>query len=359
MPRRRGTSSATSLNGMRTAEGGPRILITRLGAMGDVLHTLPAAADLRLRFPRGRIAWAVDSKWAPLLRGNPHIDEAISVPLGRWRRSKLAAATWSEISGFVREFRTAGFDLAFDFQGLLKSAICCSLSGAPVVIGFDRSLLRERASELLYDRRAPASSPHVVDRYRELAWFGSGRAPSSAAEFPLPRGDWSIPLPEHFVLGSPQAGWGSKQWPRSHYSALARTVWREHGMPLVADCPPGQRACVEEIRAGAPQGAVITHESTIPQLIAATRRATAVVGVDSGPLHMATALGKRGVAIFGPTDPLRNGPYGPSIAVIREPTALTTYERSPRPSESMRACDPDLVYSQLRPLLTSVHSKHA
>lgn len=344
---------------MRATESGPRVLITRLGAMGDVLHTLPAAADLRHRFARARIAWAVDSKWAPLLGSNPHIDEAIPVPLGRWRRSKLAPATWREVSGFVRGLRESGFDFAFDFQGLLKSGICCSVSGASIVVGFDRSLLREPASELLYSRRAPASSPHVVDRYRELAWFGSSRSPSREAEFPLPPGDSSILLPERFVLTSPQAGWGAKQWPRSHYCALARTVWQEHGMPLVADCAPGHSAYVRQIRAAAPQGAVIPHISTIPQLIAATRRATAVVGVDSGPLHMAAALGKRGVAIFGPTDPARNGPYGTSIAVIRKHDAETTYERSQDPSESMRACDPDLVYSQLRPLLTSVHSEHA
>ena len=341
---------------MGTAEEGPRILITRLGAMGDVVHTLPAAADLRHRFPKGRIAWAVESKWAPLLCDNPSIDEVISVPLGRWRHSKLALSTWREISGFLKTLRARRFDLAFDFQGLLKSAICCTASEASTVVGFDRRLLRESASELLYDRRARTLEAHVVDRYRELAWFGSRRSIRRRAEFDLPRGDWSKPLPERFVLASPQAGWGSKQWPRRHYSALARTLWREHGIPLVADCPPGGSAYGDEIRTATPQGAVILHASTIPQLIAATRRATAVVGVDSGPLHMAAALGKRGVAIFGPTDPVRNGPYGTSVQVIRARSAVTTYKRSPRPSESMRACDPDHVYRLLRPLLTSVHS---
>lgn len=351
MPSKLGTWSAMCSNVTPTAERAPRILMVRLGAMGDVIQTLPAASDLRDRFPSASIAWAVDSRWAPLLRGNPHLDGTIAVPLRLWRQTKRSTGTWKEAARLVTELRTAEFDLALDFQGLLKSAIISALSRPTRIAGFERSLLREPVAELLYDCRMASSEPHVVDRYRELAWFGSGRLPSGEARFPLPRGASNEELPDRFVLASPQAGWGLKQWPQAHYSALAARVWREDRIPLVADCPPGRDRYVEEIRLGAPRGAVIPHPSTLPELIAATRRATAVVGVDSGPMHMAAALGKRGVAVFGPTDPARNGPYGRRITVVRDPNAETTYKRFPEPGPSMWACGPDMLYERLKPLL--------
>ncbi len=351
MPFNLGTWSAMSSKVTQNAERLPRILMVRLGAMGDVIQTLPAASDLRARFPNGSIAWAVDRRWAPLLRGNPDLDRTIPVPLRQWRQSKGSVGTWKAAGRFVTEIRAAEFDLAIDFQGLLKSAAIAALSRPKSVVGFERKLLRESAAEVLYDRRANSSKRHVVDRYRELAWFGSGSPPPGEARFPLPPETSFQELPERFVLASPQAGWGLKQWPKAHYSALAARIWREDRVPLVADCAPGGESFIEEIRLGAPPGAVIAHPSTIPQLIAATRLAALVVGVDSGPMHLAAALGKHGVAIFGPTDPVRNGPYGQGIEVVRAPGAETTYKRFPEPGPSMWACGPDLVYERLRRLL--------
>lgn len=325
--------------------------MVRLGAMGDVIQTLPAAADLRARFPDASIAWAVDSRWAPLLRDNPHLDRTIPIPLRQWRQERGSLSTWGAAGRLLGELRTSEFDLAIDFQGLLKSAAVAALSRARCILGFERVLLREAVAELLYNRRLASDERHVVARYRALAWFGSGSLPSGEAQFPMPEGTASQELPVRFVLASPEAGWGLKQWPGEHYSALAGRIWEQHGVPLVVDCAPGREAIAERIRRAAPPGAVIVHPSTIPQLITATRLAALVVGVDSGPLHLAAALGKHGVAIFGPTDPERNGPCGDGIQVVRVPGAETTYKRHEKPGQSMWACGPDLVYELLKPSL--------
>ncbi len=351
MPSSSGTWFAMFSSVTSTAGRSPRILIVRLGAMGDVIHTLPAAADLRAALPAARIAWAVETRWSSLLQANPHIDRTIPVPLRRWRKASLRRSTWTEAGEFLNGLRTNSFDLAIDFQGLLKSAALATLSGARRIVGFERGILREPPAELAYSRRTGASLAHVVDRYRELAAFASGHRPAGPAAFALPVGEPREGLPARFVLASPEAGWGAKEWPPESYARLASTLWKERRIPLVADCAPGRTHVAELIRRMAPAGAVLPHPSTIPQLIGATRAAAAVVGVDSGPLHLAAALGKSGVAIFGPTDPTRNGPYGRGIAVVRSGGAATTYKRRDDPSASMQACSEATVYEALAPSL--------
>jgi len=145
-----------------------------------------------------------------------------------------------------------------------------------------------------------------------------------------------------FVLASPLAGWGAKQWPLERYAELARLLRQELAVALAVNGPPQAASQLEAI-AGA-----IPHLSGLPGLIDATRRAAAVVGVDSGPLHLAAALGKPGVAIFGPTDPARNGPYGGSLEVLRDPAAATSYKRRSEPDPSMLAITPAMVFESLR-----------
>ena len=347
MPNSSGIWSTMFSNAANESERAPRILMVRLGAMGDVIQTLPAAADLRVRFPKATIAWAVDSLWTPLLNGNTDLDEVIPVPLRQWRRSKSSGETWTAAARFVRDLRARAFDLAIDFQGLLKSAGLATIAGAARMAGLGPKLLREPAAGLFYDLRIDATDRHVVDRYRSLACLGSG-PPPGAARFRLPSGTAGSRLPERFVIASPMAGWGLKQWPAAHYIALAARIWQEARIPLVADCAPGRQDYVAQIRDGAPKGAVVVHPSSIPQLISATRRATAVVGVDSGPLHLAAALERPGVAVFGPTDPERNGPYCHTISVVRDRLAATTYKRHREPDTSMWNCDPELVFEHLR-----------
>jgi len=302
---------------------GSRILVVRLGAMGDIIHTLPAVAALKRSHPESSITWLVEPQWLPLLEGNPYLD-CVAV----LRRKSIVGLLAS-----LRELRANAYDFAVDFQGLLKSAAAAKAAGVERIYGFHESQVRERPAAIFYTHRIEARAAHIVDRNLELA-MACGSGQPLTPEFPLPAGKPEGELPAgEFVLASPLAGWRSKQWPMEHYQALGARLQRERGIPLVLNGPPGEG---------------LAHTSSLAGLIDATRRAAAVVGVDSGPLHLAAALGKPGVAIYGPTDPARNGPYGDSVRVLRAPAAYTTYKRDSEIAESMRAISPDAVFENLR-----------
>jgi heptosyltransferase-1 len=314
----------------KTAYAG-HILVVRLGAMGDIVHALPAAASLKHGFPGWRVTWVVEPRWAPLLTANPFVDRLVLQDL----------RPGAGLARFWRELRAARFDFAVDFQGLAKSALVACAARADRIYGFDRSVVREPLAALFYSDRVPTKSLHRVDRNLELAaWAGASTALRS---FPLPPGRAEGELPDGaFVLASPLSGWRAKQWPLDYYARLAQRLRREAGLPLVLNGPSAAREALAGVA-----GAVL-HLSSIEGLIDATRRAAAVVGVDSGPLHVAAALGKPGVAIFGPTDPAQTGPYGGSFTVLRSPAAVTSYKRRNEIDPSMRAVTPDAVFEALQ-----------
>jgi heptosyltransferase-1 len=307
---------------------GPHILVVRLGAMGDVIHALPAVASLKVSFAGSFLTWVIDPKWAPLLAGNPFVDRVL--PFNRRSRASIRQV-W-------RLLRSERFDIAVDFQGLIKSALVAKVAQPPRLYGFDAGFVRERPAALLYSHRVAPASRHVVDCNLELA--RAAGASAVLCEFPLPCGkpEGALP-PKPFVLACPLAGWRSKQWPPQYYRELGALLAR-NGLALVVNGPESARPELEKIGAH-------VHTSGLEGLIDATRRAAAVVGVDSGPLHLAAALGKSGVAIFGPTDPARNGPYGDSIRVLRATGAPTTYKRGDDIAPSMRAIRPADVYASL------------
>lgn len=302
---------------------GPRILVVRLGAMGDVIHTLPAVASLKHSNPFSHITWAIEAKWTPLLEGNPYVDRVVSLDRGSsagWRKA------WKEL-------RSQKYDLAVDFQGLTKSALVATVARAERIYGFQQP--REGAASWFYSSRIPTQSIHVVDRNLDLA--AAAGASSLLRGFPIPAGRMEGRLPEgDFILASPLAGWTGKQWPLEYYAALGERIRREAGMTLVLNGPAG--ILVRHTAA---------HVSGLAGLIDATRRATAVIGLDSGPLHLAAALGKPGVAIFGPTDPARNGPYQSHLKVLRARDAVTSYRREAQHAPSMLAITPDMVFEAL------------
>jgi heptosyltransferase-1 len=307
-----------------------RILVVRLGAMGDVIHALPAVVSLKQTFPAAHLSWMIDPKWAPLLRDNPYVDQ--TVVFDRRRLAGIRAA-W-------RHLRKMRYDLAVDLQGLIKSAAIVAASGAGIRVGFDRSSARESLAAYAYSRPVAPSALHVVDRYLEVA--RAAGASSTRREFPLPPGRPEGDLPDGpFILACPLAGWESKQWPLEYYSVVARQL-RAEGSTLVVSGAPSSSETLSRI-----DGAH-AHVSGIEGLIDATRRACGVIGVDSGPLHLAAALGRPGVAIFGPTDPARNGPFGGTFTVLRDPSAQTTYKRGREIAASMRAVRPEAVLESLR-----------
>jgi lipopolysaccharide heptosyltransferase I len=308
---------------------GPRILVVRMGSMGDVIAALPAVASLKHSLPRSRITWAIEPRWSVLLEGNPYVDSTILVD----------RHTMAGVRSAWRALRSERFDLAVDFQGLIKSALVASVARPERIIGFAAGFARESAATWFYSNKVAIRSEHAVDRNLELA--AAAGASSILRTFPLPAGAPEGALPEgDFVLASPLAGWGAKQWPLENYAALAQKLRDDCGVPLVLNAPHLMDLA-----------GVQTHVSGIAGLIWATRKATAVVGVDSGPMHLAAALGKPGVAIFGPTDPARNGPYGGSFRVLRSPSAVTTYRRTQDPDASMRDISPDQVLTALEAIL--------
>ncbi len=328
-----------------------RILMVRLGAMGDIIQTLPAAAELKRCFPSASVSWAVEERWTALLEEHPHVDELIAIPLKRLRKTPLNSTVVQEFSAMLSALSSPGFDLAIDFQGLIKSAMVARLTHAACIFGFERNQLRENLAALFYNRFLFSTSTHVVDRYRELASFAANTSPAPDVIFHLPNGIPKNDLPERYVLVSPAAGWQSKQWPLEYYGELADLLWKNQGIPMLVDCVPGKESAFELIQTRTSADAVVIHPSSIEQLIAATRKATAVVGVDSGPLHIAAALERPGVAIFGPTDPARNGPYGSSLSVLRHEHAKTTYKRETEISASMCAISPQQVYERLSEII--------
>lgn len=322
-------------NGAKSANG---MLVVRLGAMGDIIHALPAVASLRHSFPGITLTWVVESQWAPLLEDNPFVDHVVML-----RRDLPGGLLES-----WRELRSSRYEFAVDFQGLLKSALVASIARPERIFGFHQSQARERAAALFYSNKTVSRSVHMVDRYLDLA--ADAGAANPVLKFPLPPGRPESELPESdFVLASPLAGWRAKQWPLDSYQELARLLRHELRMPLVLDGPPAAETLFRRVKDA------ISHVSGIPGLIYATRRAAAVVGVDSGPLHIAAALAKPGVAIYGPTDPARNGPYGDSLRVLRCPEAATTYKRGALIDESMTRISPQQVFETLRSVLRERH----
>ena len=305
-----------------------RILAIRLGSLGDVIHALPAVASLKHSFPRSHVSWIIKPHFAPLLDGNPYVDEVI--PFER---------TMPGIAEAWRRLRAEHFNLAVDFQGLIQSSLIAAATRAEKIVGFDRSQAREPLAALVYSTAVKTARVHRVDQYLELA--AAAGATNMVPKFPLPEGRAEGELPEgDFVLACPLAGWASKQWPLDYYGELADGL----KIPLVLNGSPAAAATLARV-----EGAQV-HVSGIAGLIHATRRAKAVVGVDSGPLHLAAALGKPGVAIYGPTDPASHGPYGGSIRVLRSGDAVTSYKRREGEDPSMRAIQPGEVLEILNAL---------
>jgi heptosyltransferase-1 len=311
-----------------------RILIVRLGAMGDIVHALPAVAALRRTFPGATIDWAIHPKWRGLLDANPL--GATPVPFDRHNRPLCRAA--------LAALRAARYDVAVDLQGLVQSALVGRLAHPAAFYGYDPTQAREWAGALLYTHPVRTRGAHVVERCLELAEAAGARA--GAIEFPLPPGAPEGELPDRFVLACPLAGWRSKQWPLEYYAPLARRLRDELGLALVLNGAPSSAGTLRQVELA------VVHLSGIAGLIDATRRATLALGLDSGPMHLAAALAKPGVALFGPTDPARNGPYGGSLDVLRDAGAVTTYRRGAEIDPAMRRLSPDLVFEGLRRALS-------
>ena len=327
-----------------------RFLIVRLGSLGDIIHTLPAVAALRDSFPHARIDWVVESKWRAVLDGNRDLNRVIS-----FDRQRVAGVVET-----VASLRRAEYTCAIDFQSLYKSALLGFLSGAEERLGFDRAYAREGLATLLYTRRVRPSGMHKVEHNLSLA-AAAGAALPGVPRFSFPESaeanEWADgKLRElggrDFYVVSPGGGWRSKCWPAERYGALHCEISRRLGLQGIVSFGPGEEKLAEAAVAAAGSNALFPLAMDLPQLMAVLRRAKFFVAADTGPLHLAAALGVSVVGLFGPTDPARNGPYGGASIVVRKAEAgETTYKRGASYSPAMMRIEVSDVLAAIDRLL--------
>ena len=301
-----------------------RILIIKLGSIGDVVHTLPALADLKRSFPDAEIDWLVESKARVILTGNPWLHHVVEIDTHKWRRS-WSFATLREMRWIANELRGRHYDVALDFQGLWKSAFLGKVSGARKLIGFDRTTLKEPGCRLFYDEQVkPAPTVrHVIDIYKELL-RSLGIAPGPHRfHLSVPDEDQqyisqqlSSRQIDDFIILNPGGGWDTKNWAPENYALLHDKLREKTGLPSVLTWGPGEEPLVDEVLHACAGPQPVTFPTSLYQLIALLRRAKLFVGGDTGPLHLAAACGTPIVGIFGPTDPVRNGPFSREDIVV-------------------------------------------
>jgi heptosyltransferase-1 len=303
-----------------------RFLLVRLGALGDIVHAIPVAAALSRAFPSARIDWLVSAKHRGLLDLVPVVDRRLAI------RDRGDAGGVTSLVSAIRELRRNRYDVVFDLQGLLKSAVLARLSGAPRVIGFSSGYLRERLARPFYTEvydpggggmYDPGERSHVVQM--NLGLLTTIGVAVAAPEFPIERIDTEIAraLRERaggrYALVNPGAAWPNKRWPAARYGAVARAVDARHGLKTIVSWGPGEEPLAQEVVRESAGAALLSPRTSIVDLLALIRAATVMISGDTGPTHVAAALGTPIVGIYGPTRPSRNGPWAPlDITISRD-----------------------------------------
>ena len=300
------------------------ILIVRLGALGDVIHAIPAAAALRKAFPAAGIDWLVDAKHRDIVEFVTAIDRAI--PLER-----PTLAGWTSV---LRSLRQTTYDVAIDLQGLMKSAVLARASGAARVIGFSIWHLREKTARPFYSDAHEAEGGHVIRKnLRLLRALGveDDEIRFPLADVPSPALDdlrRRIPADRPFALINPGAAWPNKRWPPERFGELATFIQAECGMTPVVLWGPGEEFLADAVIAASSNAAVAAPPTRVSDVVGLARAAALLVSGDTGPLHIATAVGTPTVSLFGPTDHERNGPYAPDdVTVSKYETCGCHYDR--------------------------------
>jgi heptosyltransferase-1 len=342
------------------------LLVVRLGAMGDIIHTLPAVTALRSAFPETKIGWVVEDRWAELLRArestrsgprtptSPLVDFVHTLDTKAWRKSLLSRETQQQISKVRHEIRDCKYEIAVDFQGAMKSAVIARLSGARMIFGMANP--REAPARIFYHRRVATTGAHVIEQYHSIVEAVAGRQlATTRIEFPCDDNAERViaktlrETGENFVLINPGAGWAAKQWPAERYGEVARELAKAGLAPLV-NFGPGEKELARAVES-ASDGTARLISCTIAELIGLTRRARLFIGGDTGPLHLAAALGVPVVAIFGPTDPARNGPYGTRSTVLRNPDSRTSLSHTNQPDPGLLQITTNEVVAAAKRLL--------
>jgi heptosyltransferase-1 len=326
----------------------PQFLVVRLGSLGDIVHAFPAVGGLRESFPNAEIIWLTHPKWEALVRASSPANEVWTVD----------TRDWTSLRGILARIRTHHFDAAIDYQGLWKSASIPFLARVPRRIGFSSETVREAGVPLLYTERVRVNVvSHVADQNGELSLRAGAKRGTAPITLRIPPEEEAVVknallkqgVVEYMVL-SPGGGWRSKCWPAERFGKLALRILEELQLRCVINAGPGEEDLVATLMRAAGSAQPMTYSGNLAQLMALLKNAAAVVAGDTGPLHLADALGAPVVAIFGPTDPTRNGPYRHNGVVLRWEGAETTYKRGAEADESLMHISVDEVFDALRGL---------
>jgi heptosyltransferase-1 len=332
--------------------------------MGDILHALPAITALRQTHPDWVIDWVVEPHWQALLaaeesslRGpeQPLVDRLHLAPTRIWRKAPFSLQTLHEINALRTAMKAAEYDAVLDLQGAIRSAVVARLACGKRLIG--EAEPRERAARWLFSERIVTHGTHVIEQDIELA---SAVADDKLVPVPplLPvdpaAETWADEiLPpagrQPTVLINPGAGWGAKRWPVERYAAVAQSLIAS-GCQVVINVGPGEEP-LAEIIVRQTAGAATPLVCSLAQLIAITRRVSLAIAGDTGPLHLACALQRPVVGIYGPTDPSRNGPFGTRFTVLRSPESRRDHTRYQAPEAGLLTIQPDAVLRAANELL--------
>jgi heptosyltransferase-1 len=338
-----------------------RVLIVRVGAMGDVLHALPAVAALRRERPRWRVDWVVDPRWAPLLadidgeRRGIVVDKVHLAETKMWSGAPFSLETMRSVGALRRALRGELYDLVVDMQGTLRSAVIGRFAKAEEFVSYADP--REAAAARLYKRTIARRGAHVVEQGAALLGEACGLSLEPVG-FELPREQWAEEWAAELVgerrvcLLAASAGWGAKQWPAERFGALAKEL-KEMGFAPMVNAPRKDEAIAARV-VEASGGAAERVVCNVTGLIALMRRTALLVGGDSGPTHLAAALGVPLVALYGPTDPARNGPWGDGTKrVLRDASSVTSHKKVGEVEKGLARIGVDAVVEAVRELVSS------
>jgi heptosyltransferase I len=301
-----------------------RLLAVRLSSLGDLVHTIPVVPALRSAFPDAQLDWLVDWRWSPLMKLVRGIDKVIT----------LRPSVFGYLQ-CMREVRRAGYSCVIDFQGVYRSAVLAWISGAERRIGRDRNSARERGAARFYTDRVAPVGQHVAEMSMSLALNAGAQRPAEM-QFPIDvpaqetsqlreklRGQGA----ESYIVVSPGGGWKSKCWPTERFGALCAEIWQRHGVRSIINLAPGEAQLGEAVVGHSLPAKPILCCPALPELVALLSRALVVLGGDTGPLHLAAALGTRVVALFGSTNASRNGPLPRGVVIQNSSSLPPNYQR--------------------------------
>jgi heptosyltransferase-1 len=327
----------------------PRFLVVRLGSLGDIVHTFPAVAALRESFPQAQIAWLTHPRWEFLVKSSALASEVWTVE----------TRVLSSLRQVIRSVHANLWTAAIDYQGLWKSAMLPFFGGVKRRIGFSSATIREFGVPLLYTERVNASRAHIAEQNGELSLRAGAQRVTASPTLQIPQEDQAKVCASlraqdlnRYVVLSPGGGWRSKCWPAERFGALSRMLRKSLDLRSVVNIGPGEDDLAGALAAASGDAAPFVYRGSLGELMALLRGAECVVAGDTGPLHLAAALGTRTVALFGPTDPARNGPYRVARSqadekrdiVLRVPGVSTTHKRSSQPHPAMLALTVEQVF---------------